>query len=133
MTYAYSEICTDVEPAETEHVDWSDQMKMINNDQKLLFDLASSLDDEVAEVHVISTLAQLSDYVRNHCHEEEALMAKSSYPGIKAHRRLHQEFRKMLSDLIGRARMMSLDEIAKETKYLINGWLYGHIMAIEFN
>ena len=132
MTYVSSAISADVEAAEVGHVDWSDQMKMMNDDrQKQLFDLATRLDDEVAEAHVMSTLAQLSDYVRSHCHEEETLMAKSDYPGTKALRRLHQEFRNMLSDLIGRARRMTLDEIAKEIKYLINGWLYCHSMVVD--
>jgi hemerythrin len=41
---------------------------------------------------VMSTLEFLERYVRGHFGTEERWMAEAAYPGLEAHRRLHQEF-----------------------------------------
>jgi hemerythrin len=105
---------------------------LMDDQQKQIFDLARSLDNKTGQVRVMHTLSLLNDYVRNHFQEEESLMTESSYPGLNAHRKLHQEFRGMLADLLGRAGRMSLDEIVWELHSLIFEWLYTHIMQDDF-
>jgi hypothetical protein len=39
----------------------------------------------------------------------------------------------MLFDLLEKAKTMSLDEIADEVKFLINGWFYNHILIADFD
>ena len=114
--------------------EWSERLELgipsIDGQHKRFFELAASFDNH-DDIRVIKTLAMLSDYVRRHFHEEEVLMMIGKYPGLEAHRRLHAQFRQMLANLFGRARHMSLDEIAEEVKYLINGWFSNHIVTVD--
>ncbi|MFY9328053.1 MAG: hemerythrin family protein [Georgfuchsia sp.] len=118
-----------------QYAEWSDLLELgipeIDEQHKRFFDLAESLNGNGDEVRVMKTLAMLSDYIRQHLRDEEAMMAATRYPGLKAHCRLHADFRRMLGDLLGRARKMSLDEIAEEVKYLVNGWFYQHIVTAD--
>ena len=77
-------------------------------------------------------LRKLVSYTRDHFSAEEALMAAAHYPGLEAHCRQHAEFRSLLAALLGRARQMSLDAIADEVKFLVNGWFYRHIITVDF-
>jgi len=119
-----------------QYADWSDRLELglplIDEQHKRFFDLAASFSGNGDGVRVMKTLVILSDYIRSHLREEEALMAAARYPGLEAHRLLHTEFRLMLADLLGRARKMSLDEIGEEVKYLVNGWFYQHIITVDF-
>jgi hemerythrin len=116
--------------------DWSDRLELgvalIDEQHKRFFDLAASLNGSKDEIRVMKTLVTLSDYIRTHFHEEDALMLAVKYPRLLEHRRLHAEFRQMLGDLLSRARTMSLEEIADEVKWLINGWFYLHIVTEDF-
>jgi len=120
------------------YIDWPAQPetgipRMSNEQQKWLIALVASLDDRASEVHVISALALLSDYVRSHCDDDDlGVDNEVDHPRGKTHRRLYREFQNMLSDLRGRAHMMSLDEIARELRYLINGWLCSHMIVADF-
>ncbi len=38
----------------------------------------------------------------------------------------------MLYELLENAKQMTLDEIADEVKFLINGWFYNHILVADF-
>jgi ATP-binding cassette subfamily F protein 3 len=40
---------------------------------------------------------------------------------------------RMLFELLENAKQMTLDEIADEVKYLINGWFYNHILVTDFD
>jgi hemerythrin len=118
------------------YADWSDRLEigvpLIDEQHKRFFDLAASLNSGMNEIRVMKTLVTLSDYIRSHLREEEALMAAVSYPRLREHRQLHAQFRQMLGDLLERARKMSMDEIADEVRLLINGWFYQHIITEDF-
>jgi len=115
--------------------EWSPQLEiglpLIDEQHKRFFDLAASLNGNGDEIRVMKTLAILSDYIRSHFRDEEILMRAGNYPDLAAHCRLHEQFRHMLADLLGRARQMSLDDIAEEVRYLINGWFYQHIVSVD--
>lgn len=119
-----------------QYAEWSDQLELgiplIDEQHKRFFDLAAGFAGNGDEVRVMKTLVILSDYIRSHLRDEEALMKAAKYPGLEEHCRLHADFRRMLANLLGRARQMSLDEIAEEVKYLINGWFYQHIVTVDF-
>lgn len=119
------------------YAEWSDRLELgiplIDEQHKRFFELAASFDGSGDEVRVIKALAILIDYIRVHLREEEAMMAEAHYPGLEAHCRLHAELRHALAALLGRARKMSLDEIAKEVKHLVNGWFYQHIVTVDFD
>jgi hemerythrin len=116
--------------------EWSDVLELglplIDAQHRRFFELAASFSGQDDQVRVMKALAMLSDYIRSHFRDEEQLMAAGNYPGLEAHCRLHADFRRMLADLFRRARGMTLDEIADEVKYLINGWFYHHIVTVDF-
>jgi hemerythrin-like metal-binding protein len=116
--------------------EWSDRLELgvpqIDAQHRKFFELAASFNGQDDEVRVMKTLAILSEYIRRHFRDEEDLMAACHYPGRQTHCAQHAHFRHMLADLFARARKMSLDEIADEVRYLINGWFFHHIIKVDF-
>lgn len=114
---------------------WSEKITFgiasIDAQHKQLFDLAASFSGNGDDIRVIKTLVILSQYIREHLREEEALLEESAYPGLAGHRQLHRQFREMLAALLESARRMSLDEIASAVQRLINGWFYQHILTVD--
>jgi hemerythrin len=120
-----------------ETAEWSSKIEVgvaeIDAQHRQLFDLAATFRGDGDQIRVLKSLAMLTEYVKVHLHEEELLMAACNYPGLEAHRGLHSQFRHMLFDLLEKAKTMSLDEIADEVKFLINGWFYNHILIADFD
>jgi hemerythrin len=116
--------------------EWSAKIEVglpaIDRQHKELFDLAASFHGNGDQIRVIKSLAKLTDYVKVHFREEEEMMASCHYSGLEAHRLLHVEFREMLFKLLENARNMTLDEIADQVSFLINGWFYHHILVVDF-
>ena len=119
-----------------ELAEWSPKIEVglpaIDAQHRQLFDLAATFHGNGDQTRVLTSLAMLTEYVKVHFREEEEMMAACGYPGIEAHRRLHGEFRRMLFELFENAKHMTLDEIADEVKFLINGWFYQHILVADF-
>jgi hemerythrin-like metal-binding protein len=106
-------------------------MALMDDEQRQLFYLSDSMGEEEGQICAMTILSLLCNYVRNHFQDEEARMAVSS-PEDEAHRRLHHELRAKLTDLLKRVRMMSLDQLTNEVRNLIHGWLYEHIIMVDF-
>jgi hemerythrin len=119
-----------------ELAEWSSTIEVgvpaIDAQHRQLFELAASFRGNGDQIRVLKSLAMLTEYVKVHLHEEEELMAACHYSGLEAHRRLHTEFRRMLYELLENAKQMTLDEIADEVMFLINGWFYNHILVADF-
>ena len=117
--------------------EWSSKIEvglpMIDEQHRQLFDLAATFRGDGDQIRVLKSLAMLTEYVKVHFREEEEMMVSCHYPELEAHRRLHGEFRRMLFELLENAKKMTLDEIAEEVKYLINGWFYNHILVADFD
>lgn len=115
--------------------DWSDKLQFglpaIDDQHKQLFDLAATFAGNGDQIRVMKTLAILCDYVKTHFREEEAMLAACAYPDLEAHRALHRQFKARLLRLLDGARHLTLDEIAGEVQYLINGWFYNHILSAD--
>jgi hemerythrin len=114
---------------------WSESLTLgiplIDEQHKQLFDVAASLRAEGNQLGVMRALAVLNDHVTSHFSDEEALMNACRYPGLEAHCRLHAHFRDALTDLLKRARKMTLDGVAKEVSELIDGCLSEHMMEAD--
>jgi len=119
-----------------ELAEWSPRIEvglpMIDSQHRQLFELAGTFTGDGDQIRILKSLAMLTEYVKVHFREEEEMMAACNYPELAAHRLLHGEFRRMLFNLLENAKQMSLDEIADEVKYLINGWFYNHILVADF-
>jgi hemerythrin len=118
-----------------EFTEWSQQMEvgypLIDAQHRQLFDLAATFNGNDDQIRVMKALAILCDYVKTHLREEEELMAACHYPKLQEHKKLHTEFRLMLSTLLHNAKHLSLDDIAIEVRYLINSWFYRHILTVD--
>jgi len=119
-----------------ELAEWSSTIEVgvptIDAQHRQLFELAASFRGNGDQIRVLKSLAMLTEYVKVHLHEEEELMPACHYSGLEAHRLLHADFRQMLYELLENAKQMTLDEIAQEVKFLINGWFYNHILVADF-
>jgi hemerythrin len=117
--------------------EWSSEIEVgvpaIDAQHRQLFELAATFRGDGDQIRVLKSLAMLTEYVKVHLHEEEQLMTACQYPGLEAHRLLHGEFRRLLFELLENAKRMTLDEIADEVKFLINGWFYNHILVADFD
>jgi hemerythrin len=115
--------------------EWSSLIEVgcprLDAQHKELFELAAAFNGSGDEVRVKKSVAALCEHVKVHFREEEALMLAAGFPGYEAHRQQHDECRKMLIRLLDEARTMSLDQLATEVKFLINGWIYGHILTAD--
>lgn len=103
----------------------------IDAQHRQIFELAATFTESGDQIRVMKSLATLCDYVKIHFREEEEMMASCAFPGLEAHRRLHDECREMLVALLADARRMSLDQIADAVNRLINGWIYNHILTAD--
>ena len=103
----------------------------IDSQHKQLFDMAASFRGEGDQIRVMRTLTMLCDYANTHLRDEEAMLAAIAYPKLDEHRLQHQRFRRMLRQLLGDSRKLSLDQIADRTEDLINGWFYQHILTFD--
>ena len=117
--------------------EWSSLIEVgcprIDAQHKELFALAATFDGDGDQVRVMKAVVSLCEYVKVHFLEEEELMKSCGFPGFEAHRRQHDECREMLVKLLDGARHMTLDQLAVEVKCLINGWIYNHILAADFD
>lgn len=120
---------------DTPLAEWSEKLEFglpaIDDQHRQLFELAATFAGNGDQIRVMKTLAMLGDYVRVHFREEEELLRACRYPDLEAHKALHREFRGMLLKLLDNAKGMTLDEIAAEVQYLINGWFYNHILQVD--
>ncbi len=119
----------------SEHIEWSPAMEIghtaIDRQHKRLFDLAATLVKDGSQPRVMQVLASLSEYVIGHFRDEEELLEKIGYPGLAAHKKLHDEFRSYLAKLYGNAGRMTLDQIAEAVRLLVNDWLAKHILVAD--
>jgi len=106
---------------------------LIDLQHRRFFELAASLAEGKDPMRVMRSLALLSDHVRSHFREEERLMAACAYARLDDHRRLHEEIRDTLADLLTRARTMTLDGIADEVTDLIRDRLCAHILSADLD
>lgn len=117
--------------------DWSDKLvfgiERVDAQHKQLFELAATFEGNGEQIRMMKTLALLCGYVKEHFREEEQLLESCGYPQLAEHRRLHLQFKGMLFELLQNAKHMTLDEVANQVQYLINGWFYNHIMVTDLD
>jgi len=73
-------------------------------------------------------LAFLLMYANMHFEAEESLMWQAKYPGLEAHRALHEAFRAMLMDLHREMGDHPSPETASRTTEVARSWWMDHIL-----
>ena len=116
------------------YMEWTRDLEcgipVIDTQHKHIVDFINELDDvcqtgNIKNIqHVIEGLLK---YTETHFDFEEELQEKAEYPYIKAHRRIHDNFRKKVATF--RERSTKGEDIAHELLTLLNGWLVSHIKS----
>ena len=82
---------------------------------------------------VMDTLDFLTGYAIKHFADEEQLQVKYDYPDYLIHKRLHDEFKGVVTDLTGKVRKEGpTEEIISEVTSIIGAWLLNHIKGDDF-
>jgi len=106
----------------------------LDREHQTLFKTINELDEALAagkgrEV-VAGVLKKLIDYTATHFRDEEALMAKHSFPGLAAHRAEHQKLveqvLKFQADFTA-----GKDDVAITLMPFLQNWLKNHILQTD--
>jgi hemerythrin len=104
----------------------------IDEQHKSIIDAINKLLDACGQgkgrVEVENTLKFLQNYVVKHFNDEEQLQIKSNYPDYKTHKAKHEDFKKMVNDIVDEYNQngTSIQLVAKVNSSMV-GWLITHI------
>lgn len=116
---------------------WSQEyetgLQDIDVQHRQVFEMAAAFEHFDNHIQMMEVLANLCKYMSGHFREEEALLAASGYPATNAHIIQHDEFRKILAQLLEDARHMNLDQIADRVRPLVNDLVQRHIQETDFD
>ncbi len=97
-----------------------------------LSDLNEALTTGTGPAKVASTLNFLIDYTQFHFEEEEKHMAQTGYPDLEHHKKLHGEFRAILSNMEEELEEEGATKmLADAIDTLLVNWLFQHIRTID--
>ena len=114
------------------YMQWSQDLEtgisVIDVQHRRIIDYINKLDHasqtgNAAEVKRV--LEQLVDYTLTHFQFEEELQERANYPFLKAHRRVHDIFKKRIAIFLGRAN--AGEDVIPELMELLRVWLSSHI------
>ncbi len=109
---------------------WETGIRSIDQQHRELLNqieaLMSAIHVNEAEARVPGLLAFLASYVDQHFQDEEAAMAAAGYPGLGAHRLIHDQMRRDVSQLLRRYEADS-SAITDEVLDFLTNWLINHI------
>ena len=113
---------------------YSVKVNRLDEDHKKLFAMINTLHESMLAGHgadrVQQIVQQLADYTKFHFSAEEALFAKTKYPGLNAHRAEHQAFVKRVEqfqqDLAAGKAVQSIS-----VGVFLNDWLTQHIKQTD--
>jgi len=84
-------------------------------------------------VVVTEALDFLAVYAVNHFSDEERLQIAYSYPDYVGHKRKHDDFKLVVTDLIQRVKKEGpTEDLIEEVCFTIGSWLLEHIMGDDF-
>jgi len=95
---------------------------------ELTTDLINTCEDGSSRENVRETLDFLIDYAARHFTDEENLQLEINYPGYGRHKKMHEEFKLRVSELVQRFIMKgSSDDLSNEVNNFLVRWLVNHI------
>lgn len=104
----------------------------IDRQHKQLIEAINNLLDACAKGKGRDSLAPtakfLQDYTTKHFADEERLQRESGYPDYVNHRRYHEEFKKVVADIVGQLKKEGPTIVlVGKVNRSIGGWLLNHI------
>jgi hemerythrin len=111
--------------------------EMIDSQHKQLFDAINNLLDACKEGKGVDELKKsmdfLNDYTIKHFFDEEQVQQKYQYPDFVNHKKLHDDFKKVVRDLSVQLIMKGpSEEMVNEVRTKIGSWLLNHIKVQDF-
>lgn len=99
---------------------------------KAINDLLDACSHGKGRVEVQNTLNFLSDYVVKHFNDEEKLQLKSKYPEYIAHKKLHEDFKKDVTNIIAEyEKDGGTILLVSKVNNSIGSWLINHIKTMD--
>ncbi|MBU8848050.1 MAG: bacteriohemerythrin [Desulfobacterales bacterium] len=103
--------------------EWDDSFSVANEEidqqHKMLFDLANSIGDDLNQQRIKKNIMDLYKYTREHFAAEEQMMQRISYPKFEEHKELHE-------DLITKLNTISAQPFEDDES--VYDWLTHHIL-----
>ena len=112
---------------------WSEQfsvgIEVIDQQHRKILEYINQLDDMHSGIHSNREIGRLIDALIDHTiyhfNFEEKMQEEAGYPYIKAHRRLHVQFAKRLTDF--QTRFAEGEDISGELEGFLTSWLLDHL------
>jgi len=109
----------------------------VDNQHKQLVSALNSLIEASTggkgDAAVMDTLEFMTGYAVKHFADEEQLQNDYNYPDYHNHKRLHDEFKGVVSDLVGKVNKEGPTEtIISEVTSIVGSWLLNHIKGDDF-
>ena len=106
----------------------------VDAQHKRIFDLLSDLVGQCMDgsntEKLKETLDFLVEYTIRHFQDEESLQVRYCFPEYKKHKRLHEDFKVLVSSLVKRfTKNGSSEELSSDVNRVIVQWLVGHIQC----
>ena len=114
---------------ETEH-------EAIDGQHKELFRLTSDLVEACENGSNLEMVGKalefLASYTLSHFADEEALMMQNNFPGYEEHKKMHENFRQTVKELMGRYQESgNTSELSREVNSVVVQWLISHISKVD--
>jgi hemerythrin len=98
----------------------------IDQQHKMLFDLANSIGDDLNQQRIKKNIIVLYKYTREHFAAEEQMMKRISYPKFEEHKELHKDLITKLNTIS--AQPFEDDESVYDFITFMYDWLTHHIL-----
>ena len=106
----------------------------VDTQHKHIFELLGELIDQCSDgsntEYLDETLEFLVEYTVQHFYDEEALQVRYNFPDYRRHKRLHEDFKVVVSALVQRyAQSGSSSELSSDVNKIVVRWLIEHILV----
>jgi len=110
--------------------EWDNSFSVANEEidqqHKMLFNLASSIGDDLNQQRIEQNIVVLYKYTREHFAAEEQMMQKINYPKFEEHKELHKNLITKLNTIS--AKPFEDDESVYDFITFVYDWLTHHIL-----
>ncbi len=119
-------------------VEWSDELSTgvvgMDEQHKVLVDMINYIYKLLEEGKRTEAMEFFSDtlveYVNMHFSEEEKMLERVGYPDLENHKKIHEQFKKLMMDSVPKIKEGNEHEF-KTALALVWGWLYSHILKVD--
>lgn len=117
-------------------LDWSNALELgidlIDSQHKVLLDIMNDLNAQIlrgkGKKGCDEALERMHEYTESHFRDEEELMRKSGFPGLKGHKMVHAKFAQRVWEF-SQTDVVGDQEKSLEVLLLLQNWLVDHILG----